>query len=105
IPIVSVLGNHDHEKGRQKIIRQILQENQVTLLDGEATVIGGLGIAGIKGFGGGFDRYMSSMFGEDAFKAFVQETVNESIRLDRALAKLEQENPDVKKIAMMHYSP
>src|SRR3954465_4877346 len=40
IPVVFVLGNHDHEKGRHKLIRQILQKDQVHILDGEAVVIG-----------------------------------------------------------------
>lgn len=105
IPVVAVLGNHDYEKGRHKQIRQILQEANMTILDGEAIVIGDIGFAGVKGFGGGFDRYMLSMFGEDAMKAFVQEAVNESLLLDRALARLEQEHPDYKKVALMHYAP
>src|SRR5262245_40127745 len=53
IPVVAVLGNHDHEKGRHKLIRQILQTAKVYMLDGESVVINGIGIAGIKGFGGG----------------------------------------------------
>jgi Icc-related predicted phosphoesterase len=59
-----VLGNHDYEKGRHKLIRKILQNDAVHILDGEAIVINGIGFAGIKGFGGGFDNHMLSMFGE-----------------------------------------
>jgi len=105
LPVIAVLGNHDFEKGRQKLIRQILQDNNVTILEGESTVVENIGFAGVKGFGGGFDHYMLSMFGEDAMKAFVQEAVNESLQLDRALARLEQEFPDIPKIALLHYSP
>lgn len=75
------------------------------ILDGEAVVINGVGFAGIKGFGGGFDRYMLSMFGEGAMKAFVQEAVDEALHLDRALAKLEQEHKAMPTIAIMHYAP
>ena len=64
IPVIGVLGNHDHEKGRHKLIRKILQTENVHILDGEGIVIKGVGFAGIKGFGGGFDNYMLSMFGE-----------------------------------------
>lgn len=105
IPVVGVLGNHDFEKGRHKLIRQMVQNENVHILDGEAIVIKGVGFAGVKGFGGGFDRHMLSMFGEGAMKAFVQEAVDEALHLDRALARLDQEYDNIKKIAVMHYSP
>lgn len=106
IPVVGVLGNHDHEKNRHKLIRQIVQNHpNVHILDGEAVVIAGVGFAGVKGFGGGFDKHMLSMFGEGAMKSFVQEAVEEALHLDRALARLDQENTNIKKVALMHYSP
>jgi len=106
IPVIAVLGNHDHEKGRHKLIRQImLQHHQLHVLDGEAVVVAGVGFAGVKGFGGGFDNHMVSMFGEGAMKAFVQEVVDETLHLDRALARLDQEHGGIKKIAVMHYAP
>lgn len=106
IPVVSVLGNHDFEKGRHKLIRQIVQKENIHVLDGEAIVIGDIGFAGVKGFGGGFDNHMLSMFGEGAMKAFVQEAVDEALRLDRALARLDADHEHVtKKVAIMHYSP
>lgn len=104
IPVVAVLGNHDFEKGRHKLIRQILQSEGIHILDGEAVVIEGVGFAGVKGFGGGFDNHMLSMFGEGAMKAFVQEAVDEALHLDRALARLD-ENGAIRKIAVLHYSP
>lgn len=105
IPVIGVLGNHDYEKGRHKLIRQILQDSNMVILDGEGIVIDNIGFAGVKGFGGGFDEYMLSMFGEESMKSFVQEAVNESLQLDRALARLEQDNPNILKIALLHYSP
>jgi Icc-related predicted phosphoesterase len=106
IPVVAVLGNHDFEKGRHKLIRQIVQKENIHVLDGEAIVIGDIGFAGVKGFGGGFDNHMLSMFGEGAMKAFVQEAVDEALRLDRALARLDAEHDHItRKIAIMHYSP
>ncbi|MFL5811179.1 MAG: metallophosphoesterase [Flavisolibacter sp.] len=105
IPIVAVLGNHDHEKGRHKLIRQILLKAGVHMLDGEAIIVAGIGFAGIKGFGGGFGRHMLSFFGEGAMKAFVQEAVDEALHLDRALARLESEHANLKKIAVLHYAP
>jgi Icc-related predicted phosphoesterase len=105
VPVVAVLGNHDYEKGRHKLIRQILLKEGVHILDGEAVVIGDVGFAGIKGFGGGFDKQMLSFFGEGAMKAFVQEAVDEALHLDRALSRLNSEKHDIKKIAVLHYAP
>lgn len=104
IPVICVLGNHDYEKGRHKLIRQALQNSNVHILDGEAIVIGDVGFAGVKGFGGGFDRYLLTMFGEDANKAFVQEAVDESLHLERALNMLDG-SQITKKIAVLHYAP
>ena len=87
------------------MIRQILQSDRVHVLDGEGFVVNDVGIAGVKGFGGGFDNHMLSMFGEEAMKAFVQEALNEALHLDRALARLDQDHENLKKIALMHYSP
>lgn len=105
IPVVGVLGNHDFEKGRHKLIRRILQSENIHILDGECVVLKNIGFAGIKGFGGGFDNHMLSMFGEGAMKAFVQEAVDEALHLERALARLEQENDGIRKIAVLHYAP
>lgn len=105
IPVIGVLGNHDYEKGRQKIIKQILTEHKMTILDGEFIVVSEIGFAGTKGFGGGFDQYMLSIFGEDMMKQFVHEAVNESLQLDRALTRLEQEHPELPKVALLHYAP
>ena len=105
VPVVAVLGNHDYEKGRHKLIRQILLKAGVHLLDGEAIILGNVGFAGVKGFGGGFDRHMLSFFGEGAMKAFVQEAVDEALHLDRALARLDAEQRDIPKIAVLHYAP
>jgi Icc-related predicted phosphoesterase len=105
VPVVAVLGNHDYEKGRHKLIRQILHKENVHILDGEAVMIGDIGFAGVKGFGGGFDNHMLSMFGEGAMKAFVQEAVDEALHLERALARLDANHDALKKIALLHYSP
>lgn len=106
IPIVAVLGNHDYEKGREKTIRSLLQQHsQVHILDGEGVEIHNIGFAGVKGFGGGFDRYMLSKFGESELKDFVETAVEESLKLERALSRLDKEKAGLKKIALLHYSP
>ncbi len=106
IPIIGVLGNHDYEKGQEKAIKECLRQHEgVQILDGEGVVVKGIGIAGIKGFGGGFDNYMLAMFGEPEMKEFVQKAVNESLKLERALVRLDKEDPNMTKIVLMHYAP
>lgn len=105
IPIVAVLGNHDYEKGRHKLIRQTMVAAGVHMLDGESVHVAGLGFAGVKGFGSGFDNYMLSYFGEGEMKAFVQTAVDEALLLDRALARLDAGHHGCPKIAVMHYAP
>lgn len=103
IPVVAVLGNHDYEKDEQDAIKRILNHDNVHVLDGDSIVIGNIGVAGVKGFGGGFDKHMLPKWGEKMNKKFVQEVVDEALKLDQALARLDGDN--LKKIAIMHYSP
>ncbi|WP_161888195.1 metallophosphoesterase family protein [Pontibacter russatus] len=105
IPVVAVLGNHDYERDHQDEIRKALVKEDVHLLDGDFVVIGDVGFAGVKGFGGGFDKGMLGMFGEPMIKNFVQEAVDESLKLDGALSRLDSEYSELKKIAVLHYSP
>jgi Icc-related predicted phosphoesterase len=101
IPVVAVLGNHDYEGGKPHEIRQILADGGVNVLDGEATEIHGVGFAGVKGFAGGFGRGALGPWGEHAIKAFVQEAVDEALKLETALARLRTQ----KRVALLHYSP
>jgi len=106
LPIVCVLGNHDYEKNQEKAIKECLRQHEsLQILDGDSIVVEGIGIAGIKGFGGGFDNYMLTMFGEPEMKDFVQKAVNESLKLERALVRLDKEDTNMIKIVLMHYSP
>lgn len=101
IPVIAVLGNHDFESGHQEEISKILQDAGVAVLDGEATEVHGVGFAGVKGFGGGFGRGALGPWGERAIKAFVQEAVEESLKLESALARLRT----TRRVALLHYSP
>src|SRR5262249_17029933 len=53
VPIAAVLGNHDLESDKQAEVASILVDAGVALLDGDACELQGIGIAGVKGFGGG----------------------------------------------------
>ena len=101
IPVVAVLGNHDYEAGQAEEVVHILQSVGVTLLGEQATVIGGVGFAGAKGFIGGFGRGELGAFGEDAIKAFVDEARNEARLLENALRSLRTERV----VAVLHYAP
>jgi len=101
LPIVAVLGNHDYESGTPEVVCEALTHVGVRVLDGEACEIEGVGIAGAKGFAGGFGRGSLGAWGEAAIKMFVQEALNEAMKLESALAKLRTP----RKIALLHYSP
>jgi Icc-related predicted phosphoesterase len=101
IPAVAVLGNHDFESGKDGEIRQILVDAGLTVLDGDACEILGVGIAGVKGFGGGFGQRALGPWGEHIIKQFVRTAVDEALKLEAALARLRTEHL----IALLHYSP
>ncbi|WP_280154966.1 metallophosphoesterase [Piscinibacter sp. XHJ-5] len=102
VPIVAVLGNHDHESGVPDEVRRILMSHaDLHVLDGEAVEVLGVGIAGAKGFCGGFGRGSLGAWGESAIKAFVNEAIQEALKLESALAKLRTQQ----RIALLHYSP
>ena len=101
IPIVAVLGNHDFESDQQDEIVRILADAGVHVLDGDSVELQGVGFAGVKGFAGGFGRGTLGPWGERAIKAFVQESVNEALKLESALARLKATH----RIALLHYAP
>lgn len=101
IPIVAVLGNHDYECGHVDEVKEIFKGAGVQLLEGQAVEINGVGFAGVKGFAGGFGRYMLGSFGEPAIKAMVAESVQETMRLENALRQVRSERAMV----VLHYAP
>ena len=101
IPALGVLGNHDYESGQQEQVKRILTAAGVMMLDGDAHEVHGVGIAGAKGFIGGFGRRQLGNWGEQSVKAIVHETVEEALKLESALARLRTTH----KIAMLHYAP
>src|SRR5919201_328225 len=56
VPVVAVLGNHDFEGGQPEVVKQVLCDSGITILDGDAVEIKGVGFAGVKGFCGGVGR-------------------------------------------------
>jgi Icc-related predicted phosphoesterase len=101
VPIVAVLGNHDHESGQHLEVTKVLTGAGVHVLDGESIEIFGVGFAGVKGYFGGFGRRMLQAWGEDSIKKLVREAVDEALKLESALARLRS----TRRIALLHYSP
>jgi Icc-related predicted phosphoesterase len=100
-PVLCVLGNHDYESGRESEVCDVLLEAGATVLCGESHEVDGVGFAGTKGFGGGFGERALEPWGEGTMKAFVQEAVDEALKLERALSRLRT----AERIALLHYSP
>jgi Icc-related predicted phosphoesterase len=102
IPIVAVLGNHDHESGQLAEVYAILRERGVHVLDGDTFELNEtVGFAGVKGFMGGFGRGTLTAFGEAATKAFVDTTQEEVKKLEMALRKL----ATPVRVVVLHYAP
>jgi len=101
IPGAAVLGNHDYECGHQDEVSHILSDTGLRVLDGEACEINGIGIAGVKGFAGGFGTGALGPWGEPTIKQFVHEAVNEALKLEASLARLRSK----KQVVLLHYSP
>ncbi len=101
VPVVAVLGNHDFESGTPEVVRKVLADGGVQVLDGEAVEVLGVGIAGAKGFAGGFGRGSLGAWGEPMIKQFVNEAIQEAMKLESALAKLRTPQ----RVALLHYAP
>ncbi|WP_349880668.1 metallophosphoesterase [Micromonospora sp. HUAS YX12] len=105
VPVITVLGNHDHQCDEVPQVVKVLEDAGITVLEGTGTVVdtpgGRLGVAGVKGFGGGFAGRCASDFGEPEMKAFVRTTRESADALAGALLSLECDAL----VALTHYSP
>jgi Icc-related predicted phosphoesterase len=105
VPTVAVLGNHDYHSDEQDAVTRVLEDAGIAVLEGTAVVVEvgdrRIGVAGTKGFGGGFAGASGSDFGEREMKAFVGHTRRLARGLERALAALRTD----RRIALLHYSP
>jgi len=102
VPVIAVLGNHDHETGQPHIVKEILTQAGARVLDGgEAFELEGVGFAGCMGAMGGFGRGMLSAFGEGMVKTFVQCCLEETMKLETGLRMLRTDRA----VAVLHYAP
>lgn len=105
VPVVAVLGNHDYHAGEADRVRGVLEKSGVIVLEGETTTLRihskTLGIAGTKGFGGGFAGACGHAFGERVMKQFIHETEGMAAKLEENLRALGTDY----RIALLHYAP
>jgi Icc-related predicted phosphoesterase len=105
VPVITVLGNHDHQCDQVPQVVKVLQDAGITVLEGTGAVLecagGRLGVAGVKGFGGGFAGRCASDFGEPEMKAFVRTANSRAEALGKALRELDCDLL----VALTHYSP
>ena len=101
LPTVVVLGNHDHESGKEEELKRMLIGGGIKVLDGSGYERDGVGFAGAKGFVGGFGRGVLTAFGEREIKEFVRASIDETMKLERGISQLRAP----KRVVVVHYSP
>jgi Icc-related predicted phosphoesterase len=101
IPVVAVLGNHDFESNQAPEVQRILCDAGLRVLDGDGCEIHGIGFAGAKGFAGGFGARALEPWGEESIKHFVHEAIDEALKLEKAISRLQT----AQRIVVLHYSP
>ena len=105
-PVLTVLGNHDWHVNRADEVVAVLREAGIVVLerDHEIVEIDGIevGIAGLKGFVGGFDGYRIPDFGEPQLRAIYDDTSADVEALDRSLREIAL---CALRIVLLHYAP
>jgi Icc-related predicted phosphoesterase len=105
VPVIAVLGNHDYQCDQPDQVAEILCDAGIEVLECSGTVIDcsgvRLGVAGTKGFGGGFAGRCASEFGEPEMKSFIRHSRYLAEGFGEALRAL---NCDVR-VGLTHYSP
>ena len=108
VPIVAVLGNHDHDEGQESQIRALLSSFGVHVLDGTTALLEvrgiRVGVAGIVGFDGGFGSDFDLWHAVRVDKRSDRK-LTEAERLGRALTALRDTQRADVRIALTHYSP
>jgi Icc-related predicted phosphoesterase len=105
VPVVAVLGNHDYNSDEQDAVTRVLEDAGITVLEKSSTVLDirgtRLGVAGVKGFGGGFAGRCTSEFGEPENKAYARHGREAADALAGVLQNLDCDL----RVALTHYSP
>jgi len=106
VPVIAVLGNHDLHAGRRDELVEVLRRGGIDLLDRSHTTRGlegcQVGIAGVKGFVGGFRGLGLPDFGEPSLRGIYAETGDEAAALSEQLREIAL---CPFRIALLHYVP
>lgn len=106
IPVCAVLGNHDFHMGREDEVIEVLRDAAVTVLHRDWTTYEfdevEVGIAGTKGFVGGFPGSTLPDFGEPVLRQVYHETTEEQTALEQGLQCIA--HCDLR-IVLLHYAP
>jgi Icc-related predicted phosphoesterase len=106
VPVIAVLGNHDHHSGQPEQIKDALRRGGVIVLDRDHTILevgdAEVGVVGTKGFVGGFPGAEIPDFGEPPLRQIYQETSLEVEALERGLEAIAGCH---KRIVLLHYAP
>ena len=105
-PVVAVLGNHDLHANRAGELVEVLVGAGIEVLDRSHTAVGTapcrVGVAGTKGFVGGFRGLGLPDFGEPSLRAIYAETTDEVHALSEGLHGIAL---CPFRVALLHYSP
>ena len=106
IPVIAVLGNHDWHADRRDEVVETLRGGGLHVLERDSAIVeaGGtsVGVAGAKGFIGGFPDAQLPDFGEPLLRRVYAETSAEVEAIDRGLRAV-ADCPI--RIVLLHYSP
>ena len=106
MPIYTVLGNHDWHAGKAAEIGEVLADGGITVLDrahARCTIDGvSVGVAGAKGFVGGFAGSFLPDFGEPLLREVYAEAGREVEAIERGLEAITDCSL---RIVLLHYAP
>ena len=108
VPVLTVLGNHDWHVNRPDELRAVLEDAGVIVLDAAhnhkilEVCDSQVGIAGVKGFMGGFQGSHLPDFGEPSLRAVYRESLTEAEGLEEGLRAIAM---CPFRIVLMHYAP
>ncbi len=106
IPVITVLGNHDHHSARADEVTAVLEEAGIVVLDRSHHILEicdtELGIVGTKGFVGGFTGSHIPDFGEPLLRTVYAEAGAEVDAVDEGLRAVAM---CPFRIVLLHYSP